>query len=236
MQALILSALVAAAAASGIGSALTGGYAGASGIALIGAPKVALAAAPVRAIGYGAARKSYADDYAEPRPYQYQYAVDDPAYGPMFEKQEQADGAGTVQGYYTVNLPDGRTQQVKYVADGYNGFNAEVTYEGYANHPQVARGYGYGATQAVAVQPVAKAVAVQPVVATGGLGLLGRRTIGGYRAGSTGLARIGSASLLGRRAALKPALTAIKPVAPLVTAIKPVVPVATAINSLAYGH
>ncbi|XP_043233879.1 adult-specific cuticular protein ACP-20-like [Amphibalanus amphitrite] len=88
--------------------------------------------------------KAVAVDYAEPRPYHYQYAVDDPHYGPMLNKQEEADGAGNVVGSYSVNLPDGRTQIVKYVADHYNGFNAEVSYEGYAHHPQVARGYGYG--------------------------------------------------------------------------------------------
>ncbi|XP_043219927.1 adult-specific cuticular protein ACP-20-like [Amphibalanus amphitrite] len=91
----------------------------------------------------------------------------------MFNKQEEADGAGNVVGSYAVNLPDGRTQIVKYVADHYNGFNAEVSYEGYAQHPQVARGYGYGGVgvgvglghgAVHAVAPV-----VKPVIKTAGL-------------------------------------------------------------------
>ena len=114
-------------------------------------------------------------DYAEPRPYQYKYAVDDPQYGPMFNKAEESDGAGNVQGSYAVNLPDGRTQIVKYVADHYNGFNAEVSYEGYAQHPQVARGYGYPAVGVKAV----KAVGVGAVHGVG----LGRGIGYGYGAG-----------------------------------------------------
>ena len=201
MQALIVAALVAAAAASGYGPALSGTR-GVVLPALAAKPVVALptlAAKPVIALpsltgrSYGAARRGYADDYAEARPYHYQYAVDDPQYGPMFNKEEQSDGAGNVQGSYAVNLPDGRTQLVKYVSDGYNGFNAEVTYEGYAQHPQVARGYGYGASRGVA--------GAGRLVAAGGLGLVSRR-VGGYGAG-VGLAKVG-AGLVGRRVAVKP--------------------------------
>ncbi|KAF0290083.1 Warthog protein 6 [Amphibalanus amphitrite] len=35
-----------------------------------------------------------------------------------------------------VVLPDGRTQHVKYYADHYGGFNADVSYEGYAQYPE----------------------------------------------------------------------------------------------------
>jgi len=49
------------------------------------------------------------------------------------------------QGYYSVNLPDGRTQHDKYYSDHYAGYNAEVSYDGYAAHPQQQYGgYGHG--------------------------------------------------------------------------------------------
>ena len=153
MRVAILATLVAAAAASGLVGHGVGvvGHAGAVGHAVVGGlGRGYLGAGRALGVGYAGhavrgVHGGYANDYAEPRPYHYQYAVDDPQYGPMFNKEEQSDGSGTVQGYYAVNLPDGRTQHVKYVADHYNGYNAEVSYEGYANHPQVARGYGHGA-------------------------------------------------------------------------------------------
>ena len=143
MRVAILTTLVAAAAASGLvghGVGLVGHGAVVGHAAVGGLGRGYLGAG--RALGVVHAGRAvhgvhggYADNYAEPRPFHYQYAVDDPHYGPMFNKEEQSDGAGNVQGYYAVNLPDGRTQHVKYVADHYNGYNAEVTYEGYANHP-----------------------------------------------------------------------------------------------------
>ena len=157
MRVAILTTLVAAAAASGLvghGVGLVGHGAVVGHAAVGGLGRGYLGAG--RALGVVHAGRAvhgvhggYADNYAEPRPFHYQYAVDDPHYGPMFNKEEQSDGAGNVQGYYAVNLPDGRTQHVKYVADHYNGYNAEVTYEGYANHPQVARGYGPGVGRGV---------------------------------------------------------------------------------------
>ena len=80
--------------------------------------------------GYGAH-----DDYSEPRPYQFGYAVNDHYQGAVFSQNEQADAYGNVEGYYSVNLPDGRVQHVKYVANDY-GNNAEVTYTGEAQYPQ----------------------------------------------------------------------------------------------------
>merc|ERR1739844_831691 len=59
-------------------------------------------------------------DLAEPSPYTYTYAV---------------------AGSYSVNLPDGRIQHVKYHANDYDGYVADVTYEGephYAAAPVVA--------------------------------------------------------------------------------------------------
>ncbi|KAF0314377.1 Adult-specific cuticular protein ACP-20 [Amphibalanus amphitrite] len=191
MKTFIVAALVATAAASGISPILSGTGA------------LAVPALAGRGLGYGKAigyGKAVAVDYAEPRPYQYQYAIDDPNYGPMAAKQEVSDGAGNVQGSYSVNLPDGRTQTVKYVADGYSGFNAEVSYEGYAQHPQVARGYGIGG---VGVGAVKKVAAVRPLIATkrvsllgggistgAGLGLLGGKRIGAIGAGA-GLGLVG---------------------------------------------
>ena len=162
---------------------LTGGSYG-YGTGLVGRGAIGgLSLGAARPLGVVKTAAKAVVDYAEPRPYQYQYAVDDPQYGPMFNKAEQSDGAGTVQGSYAVNLPDGRTQIVKYASDAYNGFNAEVSYEGYAQHPQVARGYGYGA------------IGAKKVVATTGLGLIGRPA-------GIGLTKIG-ASLLGPQIGIK---------------------------------
>ena len=45
-----------------------------------------------------------------------------------FGHMESSDG-DVVAGTYKVALPDGRTQIVKYTADGTNGYVATVTYE-----------------------------------------------------------------------------------------------------------
>ncbi|XP_043210050.1 cuticle protein 7-like [Amphibalanus amphitrite] len=75
------------------------------------------------------------DEYDAKTPYAYDYAVHDPHYGAQFNKKETSDG-GNVEGSYSVVLPDGRTQHVKYYADHYGGFNADVSYEGYAQYPE----------------------------------------------------------------------------------------------------
>ena len=41
-----------------------------------------------------------------------------------------------VTGSYTVHLPDGRIQTVTYTADHYNGYVADVKYEGTAVYPE----------------------------------------------------------------------------------------------------
>merc|ERR1712106_687853 len=46
--------------------------------------------------------------------------------------------AGVVSGSYDVALPDGRTQHVKYTSDNYNGYVADVTYDGVAVYPEAA--------------------------------------------------------------------------------------------------
>merc|ERR1711902_375297 len=75
--------------------------------------------APVKA-GY------VADDLAEPSPYSYTYAVADDYSGAAFNQAENNDGTGVVDGSYSVNLPDGRIQHVKYHANDYDGFVAHA--------------------------------------------------------------------------------------------------------------
>merc|ERR1719391_676013 len=102
------------------------------------APVVAHAApayhAPVKA-GYAA------PDLAEVSPYTYNYAVADDYSGAAFQQSENNDGTGVVDGSYSVNLPDGRIQHVNYHANDYDGYVADVTYEGtptYGAAPVVA--------------------------------------------------------------------------------------------------
>merc|ERR1711912_37555 len=91
--------------------------------------------APVKA-GY------VADDLAEQSPYQFTYAVADDSSKSSFNAEETSDGASNVAGSYSVALPDGRIQHVKYTSNGYDGFVADVTYEGTAVYPEApAPGY-----------------------------------------------------------------------------------------------
>ncbi|KAF0296887.1 Pro-resilin [Amphibalanus amphitrite] len=71
----------------------------------------------------------------EAKPYAFDYAVKDGYSGADFAANENSDGKQTT-GYYKVALPDGRIQTVKYTADHYAGYNAEVTYEGEAQYPE----------------------------------------------------------------------------------------------------
>merc|ERR1719250_446226 len=71
---------------------------------------------------------------AEPSPYPYTYAVADDYSGAAFNQAESNDGTGVVDGSYSVNLPDGRIQHVKYHANDYDGYVADVTYEGTASY------------------------------------------------------------------------------------------------------
>ncbi|XP_047735760.1 extensin-like isoform X3 [Hyalella azteca] len=82
--------------------------------------------------------------YQEPEegmPFDYSYAVQDQYSGNNFGHNTNSDGKVTT-GEYRVLLPDGRTQIVTYTAD-YNGFQAEVTYEGEARpyEPQPQASY-----------------------------------------------------------------------------------------------
>jgi len=89
-----------------------------------------------------APRPRYGHQEHEHRPYQYDYAVNDHYSGAVFSQNENSD-ANNVNGYYSVNMPDGRVQHVKYVADhdGYGGYNAEVTYEGEARYDEYKPSY-----------------------------------------------------------------------------------------------
>ncbi|XP_064087266.1 cuticle protein 8-like [Macrobrachium nipponense] len=74
-------------------------------------------------------------DGKEPTPYNYNYGVIDAYAGTDFAHNEDSDGKN-VKGSYTVQLPDGRRQTVKYVADHLGGFQAEVSYQGDAQYPK----------------------------------------------------------------------------------------------------
>jgi hypothetical protein len=72
----------------------------------------------------------------EPAPYAYEYGVADDYSKAQFQAAETADANGAVSGSYSVALPDGRTQHVKYTADHYNGYVADVSYEGVPVYPE----------------------------------------------------------------------------------------------------
>merc|ERR1712082_547870 len=108
---------------------------------------VAAADKVVVAPAYGApayAAPVYAEKPLPPQPYAYEYGVADDYSKANFKKTETQDAAGNVAGSFTIALPDGRIQTTKYTADGYNGFVAEVTYEGTPVYPpELKEGYGY---------------------------------------------------------------------------------------------
>merc|ERR1711915_262224 len=80
-----------------------------------------------------------------PKPYAFEYGVADDYSGANFKAAETADGKA-VHGSYQVNLPDGRVQTVTYTADHYNGFVADVKYEGVPQYPPEPKaGYGHPA-------------------------------------------------------------------------------------------
>ena len=97
-------------------------------VAYAPAPVVAYRPAPV---AYKA--ETYPDEIS---PYTYTYAVADDYSKAQFSAEESSDGAGTAQGSYSVALPDGRIQTVTYTANGYDGYVADVTYEGTAQYPE----------------------------------------------------------------------------------------------------
>lgn len=100
-------------------------------------------------------------------PYTYTYAVADDYSKSNFNAEETSDGASNVQGSYTVALPDGRIQKVTYSSNGYDGYVADVTYEGTAVYPEApAPGYKAAPAPAYHAAPAHAPVAhAAPVVA-----------------------------------------------------------------------
>merc|ERR1712038_1933321 len=98
------------------------------------APAPAYAPAPV---AYKPAPAYKAEEYPdEISPYTFTYAVADDYSKANFQRQEESDGASNVAGSYSVALPDGRIQHVKSSSNGYDGYVADVTYEGTAVYPE----------------------------------------------------------------------------------------------------
>ncbi|XP_037805097.1 cuticle protein 21-like [Penaeus monodon] len=86
------------------------------------------------------AHAHYEPEYPDvPPKYNYNYGVADSYSGANFAASESRDGYKT-EGSYTVDLPDGRKQIVKYVDNG-DGYVAEVTYEGEAQYPEHTAAY-----------------------------------------------------------------------------------------------
>jgi len=110
------------------------------------APIVHAAPAYKAAPAYHAPAETYADEVS---PYTYTYAVADDYSKASFNAEEQSDGASNVAGGYSVALPDGRIQHVKYTSNAYDGYVADVTYEGTAVYPE-APAPGYHAAPAPA--------------------------------------------------------------------------------------
>merc|ERR1719400_824684 len=74
--------------------------------------------------------------YDTPSPYTYSYAVSDDYSKANFNAAESSDGAGNADGSYSVALPDGRIQHVNYHVNGYDGYVADVTYDGAPQYPE----------------------------------------------------------------------------------------------------
>ena len=85
----------------------------------------------------------YKEEKLPPQPFAYQYGVQDEYTGANFDKKEEQDAYGNLNGEYRVNLPDGRVQIVSYRATHDDGFIADVRYEGTPVYPPAPKG-GYG--------------------------------------------------------------------------------------------
>ena len=105
-----------------------------------------------------------------PKPYAYEYGVQDDYSGANFAQHETSDSK-VVTGSYSVHLPDGRVQHVTYQADpyGYGGYIADVKYDGHATYPKYepkpyhpAPAYKPAPHPAPAYKPVHPAPAYKP--------------------------------------------------------------------------
>ena len=89
---------------------------------------------------------AYKEEKLPPQPFAYEYGVVDDYSKNNFKKTETQDAEGKVAGSFVIALPDGRIQTTTYTADHYNGFVAEVTYEGTPVYPpEPKEGYGHAA-------------------------------------------------------------------------------------------
>ncbi|XP_061396046.1 pro-resilin-like, partial [Musca vetustissima] len=68
-------------------------------------------------------------------PFEFEYAVNDVETANDYAHKANSDG-DVVTGEYRVQLPDGRTQVVRYTADWKTGYHADVSYEGEPQYPQ----------------------------------------------------------------------------------------------------
>merc|ERR1712128_288359 len=103
--------------------------------------------------GYAVAHPTAAiGDLAEPALYAFNYGVSDDYSGNSFTQQEQRDGYAT-SGSYTVALPDGRIQTVKYTDNG-DGIIQDVSYEGVPQYGPAVVVHAPVAHHAVVAHPV----------------------------------------------------------------------------------
>merc|ERR1711976_1084511 len=111
--------------------------------AVVAADKVPVAYAPAPAYHKPA---PYVEEKLPPQPFAYKYGVADDYSKANFKKSETQDAEGKVSGSFVIALPDGRIQTTTYTADHYNGFVADVTYEGTPVYPpEPKEGYGHAA-------------------------------------------------------------------------------------------
>ncbi|XP_066965732.1 cuticle protein 7-like [Macrobrachium rosenbergii] len=91
--------------------------------------------------GYGYKAPKHQQSYEKGMPFDFNYVVKDDYQNLDFGHKSNSDGK-VVTGDYHVLLPDGRVQIVTYTAGGYNGYQAQVAYQGEAKPYAPAPSYG----------------------------------------------------------------------------------------------